>query len=103
MSQHRTPCKECPWRRVSLRGWLGPHDAKQWVLIAHGEAVIDCHLLHQNKTHQCAGAAIYRANVLKECRSARPLSLPQDKATVFSDPGQFLAHHTLPEDQPQEE
>jgi len=39
------PCNDCPWRRKSCAGWLGPFGIKQ-----------------------CAGAAVYRANVCKSPR-----------------------------------
>lgn len=49
-----------------------------------------CHTL---RGPQCAGTAIYRANVVK---STLPgvLSLPQNKQTVFATPQEFVEYHT---------
>lgn len=97
-SQHTSPCKECPWRRKSPRGWLGaskngkPIEASTYVQTAHFEGQIDCHM--KGKL-QCAGAAIFRGNVLKLPRNKKLLVLPNDHALVFSSSEEFLAHHTL--------
>jgi hypothetical protein len=91
--QHTKPCRECPWKRTSCRGWLGPETGYPQVYInaAHGEEIIEC---HTRNLHECAGAAIYRANVKKVTRHGGELKLPQDKATVFDHPDQFTQHHT---------
>jgi hypothetical protein len=92
-SQHTSPCKECPWRRKSPRGWLGgvvPADV--YVATAHGEGQIDCHMMTDV---QCAGAGIFRSNVLKDPRNKKLLVLPRDHAEVFSSSEEFLKHHTL--------
>lgn len=34
MKQHTSPCFDCPWRRNSLRGWLGDKDARYWRSVA---------------------------------------------------------------------
>lgn len=85
----RAPCSDCPWRRDSLAGWLGPNTPAEWVALAHGEARIDCHAL---RGPQCAGAAIYRANVSKRTRGAQ-LRLPSNVVAVFAAPSEFLQHH----------
>lgn len=85
--QHTSPCADCPWARKSIPGWLGEHTAEEWLLYAHGEAIIPCHCV----THQCAGAAIYRANVCKRVPEGG-LKLPSDKNRVFSF-NEFKAHH----------
>jgi hypothetical protein len=43
--QHTKPCRECPWKRTSCRGWLGPETGYPQVYInaAHGEEIIECH------------------------------------------------------------
>lgn len=87
--QHTTPCADCPWARKSLPGWTGGTTPKQWLEAAHGEAVIECHTTDK----QCAGAAIYRANVLKSTRHDEALRLPANKVAVFASFAEFLAHH----------
>lgn len=89
--QHKTPCSDCPWARKAVRGWLGEASKEDWIQSAHGEARIECHTMIP---HQCAGAAIYRANVIKSCRDQSILKLPANKSLVFSTPFEFLAHHT---------
>jgi hypothetical protein len=102
-----TPCAECPWRRKSLPGWLGPHTAEEWVLGAHGDFDIACHLTipegfddeaedaDTSELLTCSGAAIYRANMCKSPRYVpREHKLPADTTTVFGY-GEFLAHHVV--------
>lgn len=89
--QHTTPCSDCPWSRDSLHGWLGGASPEEWIATAHSDAVIECHTL---RGAQCAGAAVYRANVCKSPRGDA-LRLPRDTAAVFSNPMEFTAHHTL--------
>ncbi len=60
------------------------------LVAAHGEHYIDCHC---TTNQQCAGAAIFRANVFKSCRDSRLLSLDADEVTVFANDAEFLAHH----------
>lgn len=88
--QHTTPCSDCPWARKALNGWLGGNTADEWVAIAHGDIEVPCHTL---RGAECAGLAIYRANV---CKSPRipVLKLPADRTTVFAMPQQFLDHHS---------
>lgn len=88
--QHTTPCKDCPWRKVSMKGWLGSkHTPEEWTQAAHGESRIECHI-HKA---QCAGAAIYRANVCKAPRDPKMLVLKPDRTAVFSSPRDFITHH----------
>lgn len=88
--QHRSPCGDCPWRKDALPGWLGTMTPEEWLRAAHGEDRIDCHTL---EGPQCAGAAIYRANVCKHPRDPELLRLPFDRDLVFDDPRKFLAYH----------
>jgi hypothetical protein len=87
------PCSDCPWARSSLAGWLGAADPDDWLLAVHGEARVECHVYADC---QCAGAAIYRANMAKSVRSPELLRLPADRVLVFATPAEFLAHHAMP-------
>ncbi len=87
--QHKKPCGDCPWSRKSLRGWLGGSSVSTWLQQVHGEGKIMCHTL---KGPQCAGAAIYRANVFKSPRDKSVLQLPQDLKRVFGF-DEFEQHH----------
>lgn len=88
--QHRAPCHDCPWRREALPGWLGGSTADQWLADAHGEGLALCHTCGNQ---QCAGMAIYRANVAKTPRHAVLLRLPADRDKVFATPNEFKEHH----------
>lgn len=88
--QHTKPCSDCPWARKALPGWLGSHSADEWLAAAHGEARIDCHTL---LGAQCAGGAIYRANMAKRPRDGSLLVLTADRERVFASPAEFTAHH----------
>lgn len=88
-AQHRRPCSDCPWARTALKGWLGGATTEEWIASAHGDGRIDCHTL---TGAECAGAAIYRANVAKSCRG-NVLRLEADRAIVFALPAEFIAHH----------
>lgn len=103
MRQHTTPCKTCPFRRSSTPGELGGSPTGTFVGQAYGAFWVPCHEAvdydnpkwkEQYETPQCAGIAIYRANCHPEI--GRPdvlLKLPEDKATVFASPDEFIAHH----------
>ena len=91
--QHTTPCRECPWRRTALPGWLGPCTAEEWTQYAHGETIMDCHMAKREL--QCAGAAVFRANVAKQTRTNEALKLPPDTTTVFASDAEFLAYHNI--------
>ena len=91
-SQPKKPCTDCPWSRGALRGWLGDLSCEEWIAAAHGEARIDCHVF---AGPQCAGAAIYRANVAKLPRERSALVLPADRTAVFASPAEFCEHHEI--------
>lgn len=93
------PCNDCPWRKTSAPGWLGPMDADEWVKLAHSDEPIACHQTivlpadwDDGVVRQCAGAASYRANVGKMPRDPQVAIGPKDSA-VFSSPVDFSAYH----------
>ena len=59
--------------------------------LAHSESLIECHAI---AGPQCAGAAIYRANVAKVCRDKAIIKLPANRERVFSTPMEFVEHHS---------
>lgn len=89
-TQIKKPCSDCPWRRDSLNGWLGSNTAHEWVIFAHSDTRVECHVYSDV---QCAGIAIYRANVSKHPRDHELLVLPPDEVTVFASPREFIEHH----------
>lgn len=88
--QHKAPCSDCPFRRDSLPGWLGGSTSAQYAKLACSDEIILCHTVIGP---QCAGAAIYRANICKEVRSKKVLRLPKDKVKVFAWVTEFMEHH----------
>lgn len=92
-----SPCDECPWRKDSIPGYLGPHTAEEWLNMAHGEGPIACHkTIKVNDSwegaRQCRGAASYRANSLKIPRNPEIVVGPTDDR-VFKF-WEFIEHHT---------
>lgn len=88
--QHKTPCSDCPFRRDSLRGWLGGSSAREFVRMANSDAAYSCHTV---VGPQCAGLAIFRANICKSPRDPKVLTTRQNKVAVFAWHDEFLAHH----------
>lgn len=92
----KTPCFDCPWRRESAAGWLGPNTAEEWEALAHSDAIIACHITIDETSgvygNQCAGVAIYRSNICKSPRDPQIVILPADKDTVFGY-GEFVKYH----------
>lgn len=88
--QHTKPCSDCPFARTALPGWIAGSTAEEWIRMAHSETQFECHTL---LGAQCAGSAIYRANVCKKPRDGEILALPADRKIVFSTPIEFLNHH----------
>lgn len=95
-NQHTKACSDCPWARTAVPGWLGERSAEQWLEAARSEARIDCHTRKETRftNWQCAGAAIFRANIAKLPRDARLLRLGSDRVRIFSNHEEFLAYHT---------
>lgn len=99
MNQHQKPCSECPFSRSVIPGALGGSDACVYVGQIHGPFFLHCHMCVDHtdpnwkadiSTSQCAGAAIFRANL--GLQPAGLLSLPVD-TKVFASAAEFLAHH----------
>ncbi len=88
--QHTSPCRDCPWARTALPGWLGTLTVADWLAVAHGEGTAECHTL---LGADCAGMAQYRANVGKLPRDPTQLRLPADREGCFASPTEFRTHH----------
>lgn len=94
------PCDECPWRRESAAGWLGPYDAEKWLRLAHSDQAIACHqTVGKGQTWgeegvlQCRGAAQYRANTAKLPRYRQVAVGPADPWKIFGNAQEFRDHH----------
>lgn len=89
-SQHRKPCADCPFARTALKGWLGGTSIEEWLQKAGGEVIELCHC---TTNQQCAGLAIFRANIFKSPRYKEILTLEPDRALVFANRQEFADHH----------
>ena len=97
----RKPCAECPFSRAIAPGGTGGADASVYVGQAAGPFFLPCHMdpkYEENKRSpellQCAGAAIFRANIGVDYRLPPALlHLSQDHKFVFSTPAELIAHH----------
>jgi hypothetical protein len=106
MTQHTTPCKECPWRKNSAPGWLGASTPEQFIAQAEAGIKMPCHCAvnyeradwkEQSETApRCAGHAIYLRNRCKmpiEPGLAAFVRTVEPSPAVFTRPEQFLSHH----------
>lgn len=104
----KNPCRECPMRRQSAPGWTGAATPRELLVGMSSGNAMPCHLTVDyddpdwqdmlEDARQCTGQAIYLANT---CTLPRPsptpaIRLPADRATVFSNALEFLAHHEGP-------
>jgi hypothetical protein len=93
-----SPCMDCPWRRDSSPGWLGPYTAQEWIEMAHSDVPIACHRTIATPESgwdgalQCAGSASFRANVAKSPRDPRVAQQPP-RDDVFQSNAEFIDHH----------
>lgn len=104
--QHKKPCRECPWRRNSLPGYLGASNPLEFLQTSEAETRMPCHLTvdyddpewerKQNHAPQCAGRAIHFKNRCKNPRNRGLLTeVEADREGVFTFPQEFIDHHTL--------
>ncbi len=102
MNQHTTPCAECPFRRDIKPGFLGGSPVETYI----GQSVLPfwlpCHCdsgykqkqSEFGKVTQCAGTAIFRANIgVAQFMPPSLMHLPANKELVFSSMIEFVAHH----------
>lgn len=111
----RRPCSECPFRRASAPGWMGPWSPKELLAsiayypfachktIPEGAGEVDPNEAPLRELQLCAGAAIFLNNQLKLSRS--PVAAAHQTALkgvdeavkrgVFGNAAEFLDHHTI--------
>ena len=97
------PCAECPFRRHSLRGWLGPwteleNGATAFVMDSFTEEGVFCHMAVDRgvTTKRCVGSLICANLSAKRFRSP-PAQGAQDALKGewpdIMDAQQFIAYH----------
>jgi len=100
----RTPCPECPWSRGVKPGALGGSPPEVYIGQAAGHYVLPCHKhcdfsdpnwrVKAIDTPQCAGAAIFRANIgIDGYMPSKIHRLPANPVDVFATSAEFLAYH----------
>tara|TARA_Y100001973_G_C5127478_1_gene295967 strand:+ start:155 stop:520 length:366 start_codon:yes stop_codon:yes gene_type:complete len=74
--KHKTPCKECPWRKESLQGYLGGHAPEYYADAVANNEVPACHLQdhgpEDDRTAFCAGALSCMANQAMQPSAMHP-------------------------------
>ena len=105
----KKPCKECPFRRESMPGWLGPWGAQDIINHLQFDGVFPCHktIKHDKMTdddpslEHCAGATIHLNNKIQRHRHPvvakhqKELSgIAQEiKDSVFQWSNEFVDYH----------
>jgi len=101
----KEPCKQCPFRRKSMAGWLGDSDPEQFIETTMGDYPMPCHQTLDYNDPQwkekweageagklCAGALSFFANIGKVSRErGRPRR--EEDPEVFETPQEFCDHH----------
>ena len=103
----KAPCKQCPFLRNSLPGYLGEDSPDEFIATTHADHPMPCHSTVDYTDHDwkmlwdrlagpgklCAGALIYFANICKISRWPDRPRRAADKVKVFATPTEFLKHH----------
>ena len=104
------PCNQCPFRRESAQGWLGPWVANELLaalrllqepLICHKTITEDDWDVVTENHQACAGAAIFENNSLALSRDRATAEYQRElkqipnqvKKSVFQGSHEFLEHH----------
>jgi hypothetical protein len=105
-----TACKACPWRVDSPRGWLGASSPVEFLQQSKAELRMPCHLHvdyeqddwqeQADQAPQCAGRAIHMANRCKVPMNPELIKAKADRAAVFSNPQDFIDHHSIGAEKP---
>jgi len=99
----KEPCKECPFRKSSLKGWLGGLTARETWDYVLSEFDFACHMTRKKpdaKMSRCKGSQIF---LLHHCKSPK-INMPLKKALDQTRKEghemdnylgfDFLTHHT---------
>lgn len=97
-------CPECPWSRQAKPGALGGSPPETYLGQIVGPFLLPCHMHcdfsdpqwreKMDVTAQCAGAAIFRANIGVDTLMPDPIARqPKSTEHVFANAAEFLAHH----------
>lgn len=97
MNQYmKSPCAQCPFRKETLKGWLGKERMKE---ITQSESFV-CHKTSQgamSDRKQCAGHMILMGESNEFVRVAKAFQFDlqlQNQGLVFDSPEDCINHHT---------
>lgn len=86
----KRPCKDCPFRKNSLKGWLGEARASEFARCSN-------FLCHKDTDFQCAGHMIMRGQNNDFVRMASRLNANLDlkgESLIFERSQDFINHHS---------
>lgn len=93
------PCKECPWLKNSLRGYLGPEDPEYFASVFHQDFEYPCHKTKDTPEEEvCTGLVYTRVNSCKSARTPGQLKNKEDSLrgkpnNCFRNIHEFLDYH----------
>jgi hypothetical protein len=98
----KTPCGECPFKKVSTKGWLGEFTVEETLKASMADQDFLCHVSGRGSVkRQCAGRMLFASktakmfrspiieNIRKEVRDANP-NFREDILGF-----EFRSHHSL--------
>lgn len=98
-----SPCAACPFSKAVKPGALGGSEPETYIGQAHGPFLLPCHKacdfddpdwkVKTIDTPQCAGAAIFRANIGVADKMPPAIHALPPSDAVFTSEAAFLAHH----------
>lgn len=100
MEVMKSPCKECPFKNNSLKGYLGGFSIEQTIDVAKSEQSFICHKIRQtDNKKECAGRLLFASKVCKsfknpELESLR-LEIKQNNTTNNILGFDFKSYHTI--------
>lgn len=86
----KQPCQNCPYRKDSLKGWLGKSRMTEFL-------ASDNFLCHKNHKLQCAGHMILKGDGNVIVRTAKLMKIDvilDGKDLVFESEADCVDHHT---------
>ena len=85
----KKPCRDCPYRRDSQKGWLGEERMAELL-----EA--NSFVCHKNKSLQCAGHMLVKGDENQFVSLAKRLDMPLNlsgRELVFDSKEECIEHH----------
>lgn len=99
---NQAPCKECPYRKDSAKGWLGDNSLDTYAEPITSDIEIPCHktMSDDKQMRYCAGLASVRVNSCKSARFSTIIALSETnvkesphRSECFNWKHEFEEHH----------